>query len=153
VLTDVGRMKYLKPLSKALMRHPETAKLAKEIYADVQESYHPLSRGAVAGILTVRQLQRIQTLRWRKCYNLGCKVKDEEPIPPSIIRECVSEISAESVSPSRRHAVQECLARTTLSLHQQSSLKPVTRLSRSHHAVGILQDGVSSRDPGIGSVP
>ncbi|MFH1842495.1 MAG: M1 family metallopeptidase [bacterium] len=51
VLTDVGRMKYLKPLYTALMRQPETAKLAREIYEDVQESYHPLSRGSVAGIL------------------------------------------------------------------------------------------------------
>jgi hypothetical protein len=51
VLTQVGRMKYLKPLYTALMRHPETAALARDVYEEVQESYHPLSRGAVAGIL------------------------------------------------------------------------------------------------------
>jgi hypothetical protein len=51
VLTEVGRMKYLKPLYRALMRHEETARLAREIYADVQASYHPLSRGSVEGII------------------------------------------------------------------------------------------------------
>jgi leukotriene A-4 hydrolase/aminopeptidase len=51
VLTEVGRMKYLKPLYNALMRHDGTAALAREVFADVKDSYHPLSRGAVAGIL------------------------------------------------------------------------------------------------------
>ena len=51
VLTDVGRMKYLKPLYTALMRHPETAALARKIYDEVQDSYHPLSKGSVASIL------------------------------------------------------------------------------------------------------
>ncbi len=51
VLTDVGRMKYLKPLYTALMRNEGTIALAREIFADVQESYHPLSRGSVEGIL------------------------------------------------------------------------------------------------------
>ena len=51
VLTDVGRMKYLKPLYTALMKGDATAKFAREVYDDVKESYHPLSRGSVSGIL------------------------------------------------------------------------------------------------------
>ena len=51
VLTQVGRMKYLKPLYTALMRHEQTAVLAREVYGEVKDSYHPLSRGSVAGIL------------------------------------------------------------------------------------------------------
>ena len=51
VLTQVGRMKYLKPLYTALMRHKDTAALACEIYEEVKESYHPLSKGSVASIL------------------------------------------------------------------------------------------------------
>ena len=51
VLTDVGRMKYLKPLYTALMSRDETAAFAREVFAEVQESYHPLSRGSVEGIL------------------------------------------------------------------------------------------------------
>jgi len=51
VLASVGRMKYLKPLYRALMRHPETARLAREIHAEVAESYHPLSRSSVQAIV------------------------------------------------------------------------------------------------------
>ena len=51
VLTDVGRMKYLKPLYTALMGNEDTAKLAREVFAEVADSYHPLSKGSVAGIL------------------------------------------------------------------------------------------------------
>ncbi len=51
VLTHVGRMKYLKPLYKALMSNPSTVALARKIFADVQASYHPLSRASVAGIV------------------------------------------------------------------------------------------------------
>jgi len=40
-------------------------------------------------ILTARQLLKMQTLRRRRCYNLGYEVKDEELIRPSLIRECV----------------------------------------------------------------
>lgn len=50
VLTDVGRMKYLKPLYTALVGNPDTRPLAREIFADVSESYHPLSRGSLAGL-------------------------------------------------------------------------------------------------------
>jgi len=51
VLTNVGRMKYLKPLYTALMSNDTTPALAREIFAEVQESYHPLSRGSVAGLI------------------------------------------------------------------------------------------------------
>ena len=51
VLSDVGRMKYLKPLYTALMRNDETAAFAREVFAEVKDSYHPLSRGSVAGII------------------------------------------------------------------------------------------------------
>ena len=51
VLTDVGRMKYLKPLYSALMSNEATPPFAREVFAEVQESYHPLSRGSVAGLL------------------------------------------------------------------------------------------------------
>ncbi len=51
VLTDVGRMKYLKPLYGALVGNPQTADLAREIFADVADSYHPLSRGSIAGMI------------------------------------------------------------------------------------------------------
>lgn len=51
VLSSVGRMKYLKPLYKALMLHDDTAAFARDVFAAARESYHPLSRGAVAGIV------------------------------------------------------------------------------------------------------
>jgi leukotriene-A4 hydrolase len=51
VLTDVGRMKYLKPLYTALMANPETSAFAKEVFTKVETSYHPLSRGSVASLL------------------------------------------------------------------------------------------------------
>jgi len=51
VLTVVGRMKYLKPLYIALMTNEDTAKLAREVFDEVSDSYHPLSKGSVAGLL------------------------------------------------------------------------------------------------------
>ncbi len=51
VLTDVGRMKYLKPLYLALMTHDEGKVFAREVFAAVSDSYHPLSKGSVAGML------------------------------------------------------------------------------------------------------
>jgi leukotriene-A4 hydrolase len=51
VLTEVGRMKYLKPLYKALLSHEDTAAFAREVFADVEGGYHPLSRASVAGML------------------------------------------------------------------------------------------------------
>ncbi len=40
-------------------------------------------------ILTARQQLKMQTLRRRRCYNLGRELKDEELIRPSLFRECV----------------------------------------------------------------
>jgi len=51
VLGSVGRMKYLKPLYKALVQNDATRDFARQVFAEVADSYHPLSRGAVAGIL------------------------------------------------------------------------------------------------------
>ncbi len=51
VLTDVGRMKYLKPLYLALKNNESTLKLAREVFAAVKDSYHPLSKGAIEGLL------------------------------------------------------------------------------------------------------
>ncbi|MBC8425325.1 leukotriene A4 hydrolase C-terminal domain-containing protein, partial [bacterium] len=51
VLTSVGRMKYLKPLYGALAGNAATLDFAREVYADVADSYHPLSRGSITGIL------------------------------------------------------------------------------------------------------
>ena len=53
VLSSIGRMKYLKPLYKALMQNDDTRTFAREVFAQVSESYHPLSRGSVAGIVAV----------------------------------------------------------------------------------------------------
>ena len=50
VLSVVGRMKYLKPLYTALTGNPETRAFAREVYEDVRESYHPLSRGSIEGL-------------------------------------------------------------------------------------------------------
>ena len=44
VLLQVGRMKYLRPLYKALGGHPRTQALAREVYAAASPGYHELSR-------------------------------------------------------------------------------------------------------------
>jgi leukotriene-A4 hydrolase len=46
VLLKVGRMKYLRPLYKALGGHPRTRALAREVYAAAAPGYHVLSRRA-----------------------------------------------------------------------------------------------------------
>ncbi|HOX26998.1 MAG TPA: M1 family metallopeptidase [Candidatus Krumholzibacteria bacterium] len=51
VLSSVGRMKYLKPLYTALMKNEATQAFAREVFAEAADSYHPLSKGAVAGIV------------------------------------------------------------------------------------------------------
>ena len=47
VLTEVGRMKYLRPLYSALGRHARTQALARDIYAQAKEGYHSLSRRVI----------------------------------------------------------------------------------------------------------
>ena len=44
VLTTVGRMKYVRPLYKALGGHPRTRALAKETFARASHAYHALTR-------------------------------------------------------------------------------------------------------------
>jgi len=51
VLTDVGRMKYLKPLYNALKNNDKTLVFAREVFDAVKDSYHPLSKGAIEGLL------------------------------------------------------------------------------------------------------
>jgi leukotriene A-4 hydrolase/aminopeptidase len=51
VLLRVGRMKYLRPLYKALGQNPQTRALAREIYAEAQPGYHELSRRAVESVM------------------------------------------------------------------------------------------------------
>jgi leukotriene-A4 hydrolase len=51
VLTTVGRMKYLRPLYKALGATPRTRELAREIFADAAPGYHSLSRKVAEGII------------------------------------------------------------------------------------------------------
>jgi aminopeptidase N len=51
VLASVGRMKYLRPLYKALGATPRTRALAREIYAGARPRYHALSRRVVESAL------------------------------------------------------------------------------------------------------
>ncbi len=51
VLTDMGRMKYLKPLYLALKNNEDTLAMARELFDAVKETYHPLSRASVEGML------------------------------------------------------------------------------------------------------
>jgi hypothetical protein len=51
VLTNVGRMKYLRPLYTALARNPRTLSLGREILAAAAPGYHPLSRRVASTIL------------------------------------------------------------------------------------------------------
>ena len=51
VLTDVGRMKYLKPLYLALRNNESTLALAREVFAAVKHTYHPLSLASIEGLL------------------------------------------------------------------------------------------------------
>lgn len=48
VLTTVGRMKYIRPLYKALGGHLESSELGREVFAAVKESYHSLTRRVAA---------------------------------------------------------------------------------------------------------
>ena len=44
VLATTGRMKYLKPLYRALDGRPETKQLARELYARLEGTYHPIAQ-------------------------------------------------------------------------------------------------------------
>lgn len=52
-LKQVGRMKYLRPLYNALVQGPakeEGKILAKRIFTEASEFYHPIARGVVESI-------------------------------------------------------------------------------------------------------
>ncbi len=51
LLTEIGRMKFLRPIYQALGGHPRTRRLAREVFEEVKETYHALSRKIVKGIL------------------------------------------------------------------------------------------------------
>ena len=51
VLRQVGRMKYLRPLYRALARRPETRARAERLFAGVRATYHPIAREVVEGLL------------------------------------------------------------------------------------------------------
>ncbi len=51
VLSSVGRMKYLRPLYKALGASPRTRALARGIYVEARPRYHALSRRVVESAL------------------------------------------------------------------------------------------------------
>ena len=51
VLGSVGRMKYLKPLYRALVDRPETRGLARASFAEHAASYHPIARQVIEPML------------------------------------------------------------------------------------------------------
>jgi leukotriene-A4 hydrolase len=51
VLTQVGRMKFLRPLFVALGKHARTQQLGREIYNAAKETYHDLSRRVVEAVM------------------------------------------------------------------------------------------------------
>ncbi|KAL1207037.1 Leucine aminopeptidase [Cardamine amara subsp. amara] len=53
-LKEVGRMKYLRPLFTALAQAggTEEKQLAKQVFAEARETYHPIAQGVVESILS-----------------------------------------------------------------------------------------------------
>jgi leukotriene-A4 hydrolase len=51
ILAEVGRMKYLEPLYSALAHSPRYHALARSCYAKAKDSYHPIARQVVEGVL------------------------------------------------------------------------------------------------------
>jgi len=51
VLTQVGRMKFLRPLFVALGKHARTQRLGREIYDTAQATYHSLSRRVIEMVM------------------------------------------------------------------------------------------------------
>jgi aminopeptidase N len=52
-LGTFGRMKFLKPLYKTLHQNPATRALAREIFEEHKELYHPIARGGLESILEI----------------------------------------------------------------------------------------------------
>jgi len=50
-LSEVGRMKYLKPLYSTLMAGADTKALAGEVFAANSDGYHPIARGGIERIV------------------------------------------------------------------------------------------------------
>jgi len=50
-LGRVGRMKFIKPLFKALKDHEHTAEKAQKIFDKLKQSYHPIARGVLEKML------------------------------------------------------------------------------------------------------
>jgi len=53
-LGSIGRMKYLKPLYKALSSNPKSEELAVNIFDEHKGMYHPIARGGLEGILGIK---------------------------------------------------------------------------------------------------
>ena len=51
VLAEIGRMKYLKPIYRALASREETKPLARELFAKLRDSYHPIAQQVISGLL------------------------------------------------------------------------------------------------------
>ena len=51
VLLTIGRMKFLRPLYKALGDHPRTRALARDIFSSARDRYHPIARRLVEGVI------------------------------------------------------------------------------------------------------
>ena len=51
VLGSVGRMKYLKPLYRALADHPETKGLAQTCFSKFSAGYHPIARQVIEPVV------------------------------------------------------------------------------------------------------
>jgi leukotriene A-4 hydrolase/aminopeptidase len=52
-LGSIGRMKFLKPMYKALSANPKSKELALEIYHEHKEMYHPIARGGLEQLLGI----------------------------------------------------------------------------------------------------
>lgn len=52
VLSEVGRMKYLKPLYRALAQRDETRTLARDLFTRFAARYHPIAQQVVRSILS-----------------------------------------------------------------------------------------------------
>jgi hypothetical protein len=52
VLGSVGRMKYLRPLYRALAERPETRGVAEDLFRRFESRYHPIAREVVRQLLT-----------------------------------------------------------------------------------------------------
>jgi leukotriene-A4 hydrolase len=54
VLARVGRMKYLRPLYRALAARPATRAVAARLFAERRQAYHPIAQQVVEGLLASR---------------------------------------------------------------------------------------------------